>query len=258
LTAVFGAVYLFDLAIAGVALPVITGPALWLLRINLILAVFNLIPGFPLDGGRVLRAILWKLTGSEMKANRIATISGQFISYGFIGFGLFLAFTTSLVNGMWLVFIGWFLGGLAKSSRAHFNLRQRLEGLTVSQLMNRQLATVPAGLTLRNLVQDRIVPSGKRFFLVDGAFGEVRGVITLRGVKAVPRNQWDAATVEDAMQRPDQIVSVPPQMALVSALERMEEAQLPEVAVMEQNVVTGVLSREEVMDYLRTRADIGV
>jgi Zn-dependent protease len=258
LTAVFGAFYLFDIALVGVALPAITGPALWLLRINFILAVFNLIPGFPLDGGRVLRAILWKFTGSEMKANRIATVSGQVISYGFMGLGLFLTFTTSVANGLWLVFIGWFLGGMAKNSRAHFDLRQRLEGLTVSHLMNRHLATVPAQMSIRSLVQDRIVPSGNRFYLVDGSFGEVRGVVTLKGIKAVPRNEWDAATVEDAMVTPDKLVSVPSQMALVSALEKMEDAQLPEMPVMDNNVVTGVLTRDAVFHYLRTRSDIGL
>lgn len=258
LSAVFGALHLFALSLSGVAMPVVTVPALWLLRINLILAVFNLIPGFPLDGGHLLRAILWKVTGSEIKANRIAAISGQVVSYGMIGFGLFLAVSANVVNGVWLVLIGWYLSGLVRNSRANFDLRRRLEGLTVSHLMNRQLATVPAGMTLSSLVQDRIVPSGKRFFLVDDIFGQVLGVITLRRVKAVPRRKWDAATVEDAMQRADQIVSVPPQMALVSALETMDEAQLPEVAVMEHNVVTGVLSRDDVMDYLRTRADIGL
>jgi CBS domain-containing protein len=175
-----------------------------------------------------------------------------------IGFGLFLAVSANVVNGVWLVLIGWYLSGLVRNSRANFDLRRRLEGLTVSHLMNRQLATVPAGMTLSSLVQDRIVPSGKRFFLVDDIFGQVLGVITLRRVKSVPRRKWDAATVEDAMQRADQIVSVPPQMALVSALETMDEAQLPDVAVMEHNVVTGVLSRDDVMDYLRTRADIGL
>jgi Zn-dependent protease len=258
LTAVFGVFYLFDLAFTGIALPAITGPALWLLRINLILAVFNLIPGFPLDGGRVLRAVMWKLTGSEMKATRIATVSGQVVSYGFMAVGLFMAFTISVFNGIWLVFIGWFLGSMAKNSRAHFDMRQRLDGLTVSHLMNRHLATVPAQMSITSLVQDRIVPSGDRFFLVDGNFGEVRGVVTLKGIKSVPRNEWDAATVEDAMEPPEDMVYVPPQMALVSALETMDEAHLPDVPVMEHNVVTGVLSRDEVIDYLRTRSDIGL
>jgi hypothetical protein len=162
-----GLFYLFDLALTGIALPAITGPALWLLRINLILAVFNLIPGFPLDGGRVLRAVMWKLTGSEMKATRIATVSGQVVSYGFMAVGLFMAFTISVFNGIWLVFIGWFLGSMAKNSRAHFDMRQRLDGLTVSHLMNRHLATVPAQMSITSLVQDRIVPSGDRFFLVE-------------------------------------------------------------------------------------------
>ncbi|HSV85154.1 MAG TPA: site-2 protease family protein, partial [Levilinea sp.] len=113
LAGVYGAVYLGDLALAGDALPAITAPALWLLRINLVLALFNLIPGFPLDGGHVLRAILWKVTGSENKANRIAAISGQVVSYSLMGIGLFLAVSTSVSNGVWLVLIGWYLSGIA-------------------------------------------------------------------------------------------------------------------------------------------------
>jgi Zn-dependent protease len=259
LTAFFGAFYVFDLAFASVALPALAGPALWLLRINFILAVFNLIPGFPLDGGRVLRAILWKITGSEIKATKWATVSGQVVSYGFMAVGLFLAFTISVINGVWLVFIGWFLGSMAKNSRAHVNLRERLEGLTVSHLMNRHLATVPAHMSIRSLVHDRIMPSGNRFFLVnDDYFGEVRGMVSLKNINSVPRKEWDYATVGDAMVSTDRMVSVPPQMALVSALETMEEAEMREVPVMEHNVVTGVLSRDEVIDYLRTRSDIGM
>jgi CBS domain-containing protein len=126
-------------------------------------------------------------------------------------------------------------------------------------LMNRHLETVPADMSISSLVQEQIMPSGNRFFLVNGGhFGEVRGVVTLRGIKAVPRKEWDYATVEDAMVTSDDMVTVPPQMPLVSALETMEEAELAEVPVMEYDVVTGVLSREEVIDYLRTRSDIGL
>jgi CBS domain-containing protein len=151
------------------------------------------------------------------------------------------------------------LGNMAKNSRAHLNLRRRLDGLTVSQLMNRHLSTVPADMSISSLVQEQIMPSGNRFFLVNGGhFGEVRGVVTLRGIKAVPRKEWDYATVEDAMVTSDDMVTVPPQMPLVSALETMEEAELAEVPVMEYDVVTGVLSRDEVIDYLRTRSDIGL
>jgi Zn-dependent protease len=259
LAAFFGVIYVIDYALPAVALPALTGPAMWLLRINFILATFNLIPGFPLDGGRVLRAVMWKITGSEVKATRIATVSGQVIAYGFMAFGLFLAITTNVFNGVWLIFIGWFLGNMAKNSRAHLDLRQRLEGLTVSMLMNRRLATVPAEMSISRLVQDRIMPSGDRFFLVNGGnFGEVRGVVTMGAIKSVPRKAWDYATVEDAMLAASDMVSVPPQMELVSALETMEEAHLPEVPVMEHDVVTGVLSRDEVIDYLRTRSDIGM
>jgi Zn-dependent protease len=259
LAAVFGAFYLVDRSLPAVALPALAAPALWLLRINLILAVFNMIPGFPLDGGRALKAVLWKFTGSEMKATTIATTVGQVVAFGFMAVGLFLAFTISVFNGVWLIFIGWFLGNMAKNSRAHLNLRRRLDGVTVSQLMNRQLSTVPAEMSISSLVQEEIVPSGNRFFLVNGGnFGEVRGVVTLRGIKSVPRDEWEVATVEDAMIAPDAIVSVPPQMPLMSALETMEEAELPEVPVMEYDVVTGVLSRDEVLEYLRTRSDIGL
>jgi Zn-dependent protease len=259
LAAFFGAFYLVDRTLPDLALPAIAAPALWLLRINLILAVFNMIPGFPLDGGRALKAVVWKFTGSEMKATNVASMIGQVIAYGFMAVGLILAFSVSVANGVWLIFIGWFLSNMAKNSRAHLNLRRRLDGLTVSQLMNRHLATVPATMSITRLVQDQIVPSGNRFFLVNGgAFGEIRGMVTLRGVKSVPRKEWDLVTVEDAMVASDDMVSVPPQMALVSALETMDDAELPEVPVMEHNVVTGVLSRDEVIDYLRTRSDIGL
>jgi len=127
----FGGVWLVSRS-----LPILAAPGVYLMRINFILAVFNLIPGFPLDGGRVLRAIVWALTKSFRQASQAAAFSGQLIAFGFIGFGIFTIFRGQLLNGAWLVFIGWFLQNAAASTYSQTNLQHAMEGITVGEVMN--------------------------------------------------------------------------------------------------------------------------
>ena len=123
LAALFGAVYLLDQHI-----PLLAAPSIWLARINLLLAVFNMIPGFPLDGGRILRAVIWWKTGNLRRATQLASISGQVIAFGFIVVGIFISFNGNFFNGLWLIFIGWFLQNAAASSLTQSNMQETLNG----------------------------------------------------------------------------------------------------------------------------------
>ena len=147
LAAVFGSLWLLDQAV-----PYLAAPSIWLARINLILAVFNMIPGFPLDGGRVLRAAVWQWSGSYSRATRIASTVGQLTAYGFIGFGIFEMFMGRFMDGLWLVFIGTFLNNAASSSAAVSKLQEAIKGVRVADVMPRNLLQVPGLITLQRLV----------------------------------------------------------------------------------------------------------
>lgn len=255
LAAVFGGLYLLDRQI-----PLLAAPSEWLARINLMLGLFNLIPGFPLDGGRVLRAIAWKRTGNFQRATRIATSSGQLVAFGFIGVGIFNILSGSgLFNGLWLIFIGWFLQNAAASSYAHVTLQQMLSGVTVEQVMNREPVSVPAITRLDTLIHDHVLNSGQRVFLImDEGTHTLRGMLTLAQVNTVAREQWPVTTVGQAMLLPEQIMTVTAETPLFNALQQMDDANVAQAPVMAGRAVIGLLQRDAVLHYVRTRAEVGV
>src|SRR6266550_5938194 len=139
----------------------------WLGVINILLAVFNMIPGFPLDGGRVLRAIVWWITGSASRATRIATAIGQLVAFAFIIIGLFRFFKGAGFAGLWLTFIGWFLLDAARSTYAQFETIERLRGVRVRDVMTTEWPTVEADTTLQTFVDDYLLRSGHRSYIAE-------------------------------------------------------------------------------------------
>src|SRR5436305_4106796 len=174
-------------------------PILWYLGVtNIILGIFNLIPGFPLDGGRVLRSIIWKISGSLRTATRVTTTIGQLIAYLFILWGVWQFFTGSLLNGIWIGFIGWFLLSAAQSANSQVMLQSMLRGVTVGQVMDRVPATVPANISIQRLVDEYFLPFGLRSaFVVQG--DQLGGLITLSDIRHVPRDQWSTMPVCEIM-----------------------------------------------------------
>lgn len=136
----------------GNATPV-EGLASWLARINLMLAAFNLIPGFPLDGGRVLRALVWATTGSFARATHLAATTGQIVAYGLMAWGVFRGFSGDWVNGIWMAFIGWFLLSTAQTSLRQVTLEQMLRGHTAREVMMVDCPRVPPDLSVRQLTK---------------------------------------------------------------------------------------------------------
>src|SRR6267143_6742219 len=139
----------------------------WLGVINIALAVFNMVPGFPLDGGRVLRAIIWWITGSAARATRLATGIGQFVAFAFIILGLFRFFNGAGFAGLWLTFIGWFLLDAARSTYAQFETIERLRGVRVRDIMAGDWPVIDARTNLETFVHDHLLKSGKRCFVVE-------------------------------------------------------------------------------------------
>jgi Zn-dependent protease len=252
LAALFGLLYLLDQHI-----PYLAAPSYWLARMNFLLAAFNLIPGFPLDGGRILRAIIWHSTGNMHRATQAATFTGQLFAFGFIAWGVYTIFTGSFFNGLWLAFIGWFLQNAAAASYAQTNLQESLRGIKVSQVMAQDFQKIPSILSLNQLVEEKVLTGGQRCFVVADN-GHTRGLITLRDVTAVPQQKWRLTTVEQVMVPLKRLTQVQPNMELLAALQVMDSADVAQVPVVQDDQVLGLLSREQILRYIRTRAELGI
>jgi CBS domain-containing protein len=253
LAGLFGGIGFVSQTFAAIAIP-----SLYLARINLILALFNMIPGFPLDGGRVLRALIWGFSNSFERATRIATWSGQVVAYGFIGFGLVSVVLGQISSGLWLAFIGWFLQNAANSAASQLSVQQRLRGVTVGQAMSRDCAAVSALTPLSQLVHNQVLTDGQHCFFVVDANGQPYGMLTLRDITQVPQIKWRFTTADQVMKPLYRLLHLDPAMELLSALKKMEAANLAEMPVVYQDRPVGMLSRERVMRYLRLRNELGI
>ena len=235
--------------------------AFQLAYINAALAVFNMIPGFPLDGGRVFRSILWKVTGNYRRSTRIATRIGQGTGYLFILGGILIIFLQpfglSWFNGLWLAFIGWFLGNAASASYRQVQWHGALRGVTALQVMTSDCPVVPLSITVSQLVQGYIFPSGRGCFLVADE-GGVRGALTLHNIKSVPRLKWAAIRAEEIMIPVDKLRVASPEQDALSILEQMDKSNLDLMPVASEGRVIGLITRENLIRLLRTRAELGI
>ena len=228
----------------------------YLVYINIVLGLFNLIPGFPLDGGGVFRGVVWGITHNLRRATLMAANLGRFIAYVFIGVGVWQMLTGNLMNGMWIAFIGWFLESAAKGQVQQLAVHDILAGHKVSQAMNRHYTAIPADTTLQRLVDDHILGSGLRSFVVKRS-NEAVGLLTLHHVKEVPRSEWATTTGAQAMIPMEQTKRVQPDAELSAALEEMDRDGVNQLPVMTDGHLQGMLSREDVITFLRTLQEMG-
>ena len=247
--------FLLQLPLQGTNSP-LEGILFYLAVTNVLLGVFNLIPGFPLDGGRVLRSIVWKLTGSLTKATRIASLSGQIIAYLFIFWGIWQLFTGGVLNGIWLGFIGWFLLSAAQSANTQVMLQSALRGVTVSEVMNPTPPTVPATISLQQLIDDYFLPHGLRCALVMQG-DQLAGLITLSDIRHVPREQWGYTSVGQAMIPVERLHVVSPQQSLNDVLPLMAGRDVNQLPVVQNGIPVGIVSRDAIMRYLEVRRSLG-
>jgi Zn-dependent protease len=243
--------------ILGRNVPLLAAPTEYLMRINFLLALFNLIPGFPLDGGRVLRAAVWKYTRSYYRATRIASSSGQLVSLAFFGVGIFMMIQGNFFNGLWLAFIGWFLQNAASNASMQANVQQALTGSLVQDVMRRNLEQVHSLISLDELVNDRVLPGRSEVFIVSD-FGTPQGILTINEITAIPQRKWPFTTTRQAMLPIDRMLPITPEMDLLSALRKMESAHAAQAKVINQNEIVGLLSVEDAMRYIRRRTRLGI
>lgn len=230
----------------------------WLSSINLMLAIFNLVPGFPLDGGRILRAALWRLTGNFAKATRIAAASGQTVGYGLILGGIWTGLVAgNWFGGLWLAFIGWFLLNAAQESVLQMSMRSALSGLTAEDIMARDCPTVSGQLSLADLVHDHILRTGRRCFLV-AQNGRLEGLVTLHQVKAVPQERWGSSLVVQAMTPIDQLHAVEPGTPILGVLGVMEQHDVNQVPVTQDGRLLGMITRDQLLRVLHANLELGV
>jgi len=225
----------------------------WLGYINIGLAIFNMIPGFPMDGGRVLRAVIWWITGNEARATRIAARMGQLIAFGFIVLGLINFFRGAGFNGLWLAFIGWFLLQAARASYVQLEMSERLGGLRVSDVMARDCPVVDGRSSLQTFVEAYLLRTGRRCFLIIED-DRVEGLMTPHEVKAVEPARWPYTTVSDVMIPVDQLRTVRPGAPVTEALEMIGRADVNQLPVMSNGRLEGMVSRDRVLQSLVTRS----
>ncbi len=238
---------------------------LWLMIMNFALAVFNLIPGFPLDGGRLFRAAIWRRSGDFRRSTRIATRVGQGVGYFFIGGGISVAVLSlfvqlpvglNLFSGLWLAFIGWFLQNAAQASYRQTEWRETLRQFTAAQVMTTSYPTVPPDITLSRLVEEHIFPTGYRLFMV-ASEGGFEGILTLDNIKAVSRQDWGVTRVKDIMTPRDQLGVAQASENALSILERMNESGNNQILVVSEGRVIGLVTRESLTGFLRIHSELG-
>ncbi|HJZ80234.1 MAG TPA: site-2 protease family protein [Pyrinomonadaceae bacterium] len=227
----------------------------WLGAINLMLAIFNMVPGFPLDGGRVLRAIIWWITGNPAQAIRIASGVGQVVAFAFILLGLFRFFNGAGFAGLWLTFIGWFLLDAARSTYAQFEMMNQLRGVNVRDVMTSEWPTVDTGTTLETFVNDYLLRSGRRSFITE-ADGQPTGMITTHEVKEIKREQWPQLRVADAMIPLPKLHAIKPTASVNQALEIMGREDVNQLPVMSNGRLEGIVSRADILRLLQTRMEL--
>jgi len=229
----------------------------YLALMNIILGIFNLIPGFPLDGGRVLRSIIWKATGNFQTATNITTFVGQAFAYLIILWGILLFFAGNAFNGLIIIFTGWFLLTSAQSARSQSMLDTAFRGVTVNQIMNTNVMTVPANISLQKLVDEYFLPRGLRSaFVMQG--DQLAGLITLSDIRHVPRDQWPQTPVGYAMIPLERLHTITPQQNVKDVLPLMTGQDVNQLAVVQDGRLVGVLTREGILRSLEIRRNLGV
>lgn len=234
------------------------GVALWWLgAINVVLAAFNLIPGFPLDGGRVLRAILWSSSRNFVSATRWATRVGKAVALLFILWGVVRFLQGAGFGALWIAFIGWFLLMAAEQSWRQIQAKEALASFTVRDLANPFFTAVPPQATVESYVQQLAESRARRPSLVMDDDDHLLGVISPENLRETPRARWPELRVRDLMVPRERVATAALDEGLMDALQKMAVGNLSQLPVLEEDHVRGVIRRERILDLLQGRAAAG-
>jgi Zn-dependent protease len=232
----------------------VVGVLQWLARINVMLGVFNMLPGYPLDGGRVLRSVVWGATRNMERATRIAARFGQGLAILFILSGIYLFFHKQ-AGGLWISFVGWFLLQAAGANYMEVELKHALAGLRASDLMSRDCVVVEGPTSVQDFVDHYILRTGKRCFMVS-VMGRLGGLITPHEVRKLEREAWPVTPVQQIMKPIQEVRVVAPDTPVLDALELMTQNDLNQVPVVENQEVLGILARGDILQALKSRMEL--
>lgn len=223
----------------------------WLAYINLVLGIFNLVPGFPLDGGRVLRGIIWGITKDYRKASQIASASGRFFAYLMILGGIWLVLRGNWFAGLWTAFIGWFLLEAAKESYVQVALRETLAGVRTDDVMLREIPTVPRDMSIEEYIH-QVLRTGRRAHIVVGG-DHPSGLISLQSARHVPREEWLNTSVQAVMVPMEKVQAAKPDDPVLEVLQRMQTSDINQMPVVSNGHIVGMIGRDIILQVLQTR-----
>ncbi len=253
--AVGGAAYGLSLAVPG-GNPAATGVLEYLAFINVALAVFNMIPAFPLDGGRVLRGVLWNSGKSLRQATGITSAIGSAFGFFLLLLGLFSLFSGNFIGGLWWALIGMFIRGASQSSFQQLTMRQVFEGEPVSRFMRPEPVTVSPVLSLAEWVHDYVYRYHYRMFPVVSAVGELEGCIRVRDLQSTPREEWDRKRVANVMEACSPDNTIAPDTDAFEALKAMQRGSNSSLVVADRGVAVGVITLRDLIDFLTLKMDL--
>ena len=233
----------------------------WLGVINVALGAFNLVPGYPMDGGRVLRAILWRIGGDPLTATRRAAMVGRVIGYLMVAGGIYWALRTQDIgSGLWLALVGWFLATAAEATLQQAGVEKSLSGVRVRDAMDLSPAAVSPNESVAELVSEHMLRGDERSFLVRHEDGGLAGVVTLGDVRRLPRESWADRRVTDIMTRYGDLATIGPDAPLADALRLIQEREVGQLPVIgeEARQPLGLVTRRGILRLIEARMKLGL
>lgn len=227
----------------------------YLAIVNGMLGLFNLIPGFPLDGGRLLRAAIWKGTGNLKKATYIASRVGSIVGIAFVLFGFLALFRGYFIFGLWMIMIGFFLRQASSASYFHVVLEGALKGFKVRDAMRRDFISVPAEISIQDLVDDYVFKYRLDCYPVARA-GELQGIVAVEDIKSMSRQQWATTRISEVMRTDADGLGVHPEDDLAAVLRKAVAVRCGHLPVVEAGRIVGVVSKRDILEAMRALAEV--
>jgi Zn-dependent protease/predicted transcriptional regulator len=250
-----GIFYALQYAFAGVETSMLADLMLWLFYFNIMMTLFNIIPGFPLDGGRGLRAILWMISGNYNRTTRIANLIGSIMGFLIILGGILaIIITRAWFNGLALAAIGWFLADAAAASHHQALVREVLRGVTARYMMTESYTPIKQQLDV-GLVRNYVIDSGKHYFLVVEN-GKLLGMVTIKDITKIPRGRWGSTQISEIMTPAAKLKTAHPEQPAVDLLEQMDDYNINQIPILENSKLLGVVARDSLIRFLMTRAKL--
>jgi Zn-dependent protease/predicted transcriptional regulator len=222
----------------------------WLATINFVVAIFNLVPGFPLDGGRVFRAIVWWLTGDEAKGMRLAVIGGRVVAYGLMAYGMVTVIQTgNILSGIWLIGIGWFLLAAAEASGRAFTQLRVFAHVSIDSLIEQNVPRIQDQHTIESWVTNSVLPELSRAALVERG-DDLVGLVSLSDTNKIPQGDWARHTIGEIMTPAEKLIVVPIHSSIADILKTMQEHTLNQIPISDNGEVVGWITRESLLRAL--------